>query len=64
MPFGNNSVEISIISDIETHKSNFVSKARVQIKRISFLGTTRGGAAECVPVPDGWYAPARSVDPL
>ena len=58
IPYGNNSIEISVISNIEEYRPDFVSKANVEIKRITFLGTTVGGASDCIPVPLGWYAPA------
>jgi len=60
MPYGNNSIEISAISNFEQYDPNFVSKAHLEIKRITFLGTKVGGASDCIPVPDGWYAEARS----
>ena len=63
MPFGNNSIEISVLSEFETYDPDFVSKAHVEIKRISFTGTSKGGAAECLPVPEGYFAPASSVKP-
>lgn len=42
----------------------FKSVAKVEIKRITFIGMQNGGAVECLQVPDGWYAPAHSSTPL
>jgi len=60
--YGNNSFEISAISNHESQQRQ--SKARVQIKKIQFLGSNRGGAQECLPVTTGFYAPALSRAPL
>jgi hypothetical protein len=51
IPFGNNSIEISVISEHNQYEPLFNSKAHVLIKRISFLGTTSGGGYDCVAVP-------------
>lgn len=63
IPFGNNSIEISVISDFEQFEPLFVSQAVVFIKRIMFLGTTVGGGGDCVKVSEGWFAPKLSVTP-
>ena len=60
LPFGKNSVEISLLSEVTERDPEFVSRAQVEIKRISFNGTMSGGARECIPVPTGFYAPALS----
>ena len=31
---------------------------------MSFEGTIFGGAAECIPTEDGWYAPPKSQSPM
>tara|TARA_B110000285_G_C14811827_1_gene462329 strand:- start:328 stop:540 length:213 start_codon:yes stop_codon:yes gene_type:complete len=64
LPFGNNSIEISVLSEFTEKNPDFVSSAQVEIKRISFNGTIDGAARECIPVADGWYAPALSSAPL
>ena len=63
IPYGENSIEISVLSEFEVWDPDFVSTAQVEIKRISFNGTLNGGARECIPVPDGWYAPELSIHP-
>ena len=63
VPYGNNTIEISVISEFETFDPEFVSKAQVEIKRIAFTGTINGGASRCIDVPEGSYAPAKSVYP-
>ena len=63
LPTGNNSIEISVLSYFDVPEPNFKSKAFVEIKRITFLDTTTGGAGTCVAVPDGAYAPANSHYP-
>ena len=63
LPFGKNSIEISLLSEFTEKDPNFVSRAQVEIKRITFNGTIDGGARECIEVPDGWYAPALSCSP-
>ena len=63
IPYGNNSVEISVLSNFDEYQKDFKSKANVEIKRITFLGTTVGGASDCIPVPDGWYAASMSHFP-
>ena len=52
-----------MLSNVEDRKADYHSNAMVEIKRITFLGTTVGGASDCIPVPRGWYSPARSVLP-
>jgi hypothetical protein len=64
IPYGNNSVEISVLSNKEKYDPNFKSLARVLIKRITFHGTTIGGASDCIKVLDGWFAPEKSVMPF
>ena len=60
IPFGVNSMEVSVLSEIESPVANFVSKAHVEIRRIHFLGTEHGGATDCYAAPLGWYAPEKS----
>merc|ERR1719272_422302 len=64
MPYGMNSMEISVLSEVENWSDSFKSRANVEIKRIHFLGTTNGGASDCIPIPAGYYAPERSELPL
>ena len=40
-----------------------MSKATAVIRRLSFTGTVLGGAYECIPAPNGKYAPALSSEP-
>ena len=54
IPFGYNSIEISAISNLEGNldqyegvPQDFVSKAHVEIKRMTFYGAETGGASEC-----------------
>jgi hypothetical protein len=61
IPYGMNSIEISVLSEFDERDPDFVSTAQVEIKRISFNGTRDGGARECNKVPDGWYAPELSI---
>lgn len=63
IPYGNNSIEISVLSEFSDFQPEFTSQAHVEIKRISFLGTTNGGASDCIAVPEGWFAPALSTLP-
>lgn len=63
MHSGDNSIEISVLSNVERFDPKFISKANVEIKRITFLGTTNGGAGDCIPVPAGWFAPKLSTMP-
>ena len=53
-----------MLSEVENWEDDFKSRAQVEIKRIQFLGTTNGGASACIPIPDGYYAPAGSELPL
>jgi len=48
------------LSNKQNRDPNYISKAYVEIKRVTFFGTSTGGASECYPVLDGWYAPALS----
>lgn len=64
IPFGSNSFEISVLSNKQIRDPDFVSKAHVEIQRITFYGTSTGGASECYPVEDGWYAPELSSHAL
>lgn len=60
--YGANSFEIAVISHRENRDRK--SQARVQLQKIQFLGSDMGGAQECLPVTDGYYAPAQSRAPL
>jgi hypothetical protein len=62
--YGLNSFEISLISRVPKDLQFFKSKARAEIKKIVFEGSGHGGAAECLEVPNGWYAPDLSSEPL
>jgi hypothetical protein len=48
----------------DKYDPNFKSSAKVEIKRITFIGLQSGGAADCLKAPDGWYGPAHSSTPL
>lgn len=52
-----------MLSEFETLNPDFKSKAKAEIKRITFAGVEHGGASRCIAVPDGWYAPDKSVWP-
>lgn len=63
LPSGANTYEISVISNPDKRDPTFVSKATAVIRRLSFTGTVLGGAYECIPAPNGKYAPALSSEP-
>ena len=57
-------MEIIVLSEVQNRLDSYESRAHVEIKRIHFLGTTTGGASDCITVPDGYYAPEKSELPL
>lgn len=63
IPYGNNSLEIAVFS--EEDDKDEVSRARVEIKSIKFIGVGNliGGATECIKAPPGFYAKAMSAAP-
>ena len=63
LPIGTNSIEISVINELDKPDPNFISRAVVEIKAISFEGAIHGGAKMCLPVTEGWYAPEKSEAP-
>lgn len=58
---GVSQLEISLLSEFETHDPNYVSKARVEISKIAFIGNAYGGAVDCIGVEDGFYAEQEST---
>lgn len=58
---GISQLEISVLSEFETIDPNYISKARVEISKIAFIGNADGGAVDCIGVEDGFYANEEST---
>jgi len=56
LSYGLHSFELSLANDRELRQSNYSSKARIEIKRISFVGVENGVQTECLETPDGYYS--------
>jgi len=54
IPEGTHSLDISILSNLQTYDPNFESTANVVIYNATIENTIQGGASSCLPCPEGY----------